>query len=57
MSRIESVDNYVPKDQESFNSLIKLYKGNTENEWIAISKIGLVVSKIKKYWSVYPNVI
>ena len=34
---------YVPKGQDYFNGLIKFYKGHTENECLAVSKIALVV--------------
>ena len=37
---------YVPTEQEFLNGLIKSYKGHTENEWLVVSKIGLVVKKI-----------
>ena len=30
---------YVPNDQEDFNGLLNLYKGRTENERLAVSKI------------------
>ena len=38
--------NYISKDMKYFNGLLKSYKGHTENEWIAISKIWLVLVKI-----------
>ena len=37
---------YVLEEQEAFNGLLKSYKGHTENELLAVSKIGLVGSKI-----------
>ena len=39
---------YVIKEKEDFNSLLKSYKGYTEKEWLFVSKIGLVRSKIYK---------
>ena len=37
---------YILEYQEAFKILIKSYKGHTENEWLSVSKIGLLVSKI-----------
>ena len=37
---------YVLEEHKSFNGLLKLYKGNTENEWLVLYKIGIIVSKI-----------
>ena len=48
---------YVPKDQEGFNGILKSYRGHAENEWLDVSRIGLVVSKIHKNWSLYCNKI
>ena len=37
---------YILEEQEAFNGLLNSYKGHTENEWLAVSKIKLVGSKI-----------
>ena len=42
---------YISKYQEAFNGLLKLYIGHTENGWLAVSKIGLVIWNIQKYRS------
>ena len=47
-SRYPGVQKYILEDQDTFNVLLKSYNGNKENEWISISKIGLVGSKIYK---------
>ena len=44
--RDPDVQKYVLEEQEAFNGLLKSYKGHKENEWLAVSKIGIVGLKI-----------